>query len=319
MHTETHRIESDDDITISLRERSATDPDTAVVFVHGATYAGRAAFDPVGAPEYSWLAWAADAGRAAFAVDIRGYGRSERPPAMDAGDESETPPSRASEAVTDVDAAIRAVETQFSGPIHLVGTSWGTMIIGRLLTMSDAPDVASVTLHAPVFEPDSSLLDGMRTDPPPIRTMTHNEVQSRWNEQVSTDPPAAIREGTADSDPVFDAFWTSLVSSEQGMDGDDAIVAPNGTLADLAEASAGDPPYDPDAIDVPTLVVRGSLDPTSTREDAFRVYDRLSIPDDEAVYTEIDGGTHFVHLERRRKTLYETVDTFQSGAIERTQ
>ena len=90
MHTETHRIESDDDITISLRERSATDPDTAVVFVHGATYAGRAAFDPVGAPEYSWLAWAADAGRAAFAVDIRGYGRSERPPAMDAGDESET-------------------------------------------------------------------------------------------------------------------------------------------------------------------------------------------------------------------------------------
>jgi alpha-beta hydrolase superfamily lysophospholipase len=312
MHTDAHRIESTDGITISLRERSAPDPDAAVVFVHGATYAGRAVFDPRDAPEYSWLAWAADAGRAAFAVDIRGYGDSDRPPAMDDGDASERPPARAPEAATDVAAAIEAVRERFACPVHLVGTSWGTMIAGRLLSAADAPEVASVTLHAPVFEPDPSLLDGMVRDPPPTRTVSRAEVLSRWNEQIHTDPPAAIRDGTAGSDPVFDAFWASLTGSGQGVDGGDAIVAPNGTLADLAAGSAGDPPYDPEAIDVPTLVVRGSLDPTSTREDALGVYDRLSVPDDEAVYAGIEGGTHFVHLERRRTALYRTVDAFQS-------
>ena len=37
MHTATHRIESDDGLGLSLRERSHDDPDAAVVFVHGAT------------------------------------------------------------------------------------------------------------------------------------------------------------------------------------------------------------------------------------------------------------------------------------------
>lgn len=88
---------------------------------------------------------------------------------------------------------------------------------------------------------------------------------------------------TAGSDPVFEAFWDSLTSSRQGVDGDDAIVAPNGAL-----------------------VVRGSPDPTATRADALRRYDRLSVPDGEAIYTETDGGTHFLH---------RAVDSFQSGIV----
>ena len=329
MHTDTHRIESTDGVEISLRERSAPDPRAAVVFVHGATYAGHAVFDPRGVPEHSWLAWAAESGLAAFAVDVRGYGDSDRPRSMgsesEGGHETETetedasPPARAPEAAADVAAAIEAVRERHSVPVHLVGTSWGTMIAGRLLTSPDSPEVASVALHAPVFEPDPSLLDRMVRDPPPTRTVTRAEVLSRWDRQVPADPPASIRDGSADSDPVFEAFWTSLAASGQGVDGENAIVAPNGTLADLAAASAGEPPYDPEAIDVPTLVVRGSLDPTSTREDALRVYDRLSVPDGEASYAEIDGGTHFLHLEGRREALYETVDAFQSGALDRSR
>lgn len=316
MRTETHRIESDEGLSIALRERSSTDPDAAIVFVHGATYAGRAAFDPREAPERSWLLWAAKANRAAFAVDIRGYGDSERPAGMARGTETGTTPARATEAATDVAAVLRFVRDRVSCPVHLVGTSWGTMIAGRLLTRDDAPDVASVALYAPVFEPDTELLSGMGTDPAPTRTVTRAEAKRRWDEQVPTDPPAAIRDGTADSDPVFEAFWDSLVSSGQGIDGEDAIVAPNGTLVDLAEAAGGNQPYDPGAVDVPTLVVRGSLDPTATRADALRVYDRLSVPNDVSMYAEIAGGTHFLHLERRRKALYRTVDAFQTDAVE---
>lgn len=311
MRTETHRIESTDGATINLRERSPDDPDAAVLFVHGATYAGRAAFDPIGAPERSWLRWVAGAGKAAFAVDIRGYGDSERPPETVGPDEPL--PSRLPEATADVAAAIETVRERVAGPLHLVGTSWGTMISGALLARPDAPEVASVTLHAPVFAPDESLLDGLAPDDPgATRELTRAEVRSRWNDQVPTEPAAAIRGGTAEEDPVFEAFWDSLAASRQGV-GEGTIVAPNGTLADLSAAAAGERPYDPAAIRVPTLVVRGSLDPTATRADALSVYDALSVPNDDAVYAEIEGGTHFVHLEDRREALYETVEAFQSG------
>lgn len=314
MHTETHEIITEDGIAISLRERSADDPTAAVVFVHGATYAGRSIFDPVGAPEYSWLVWAANAGLAAFAVDIRGYGDSQRPPGMDASTHAGEPPVRAIEATEDVRAAIRTVRERFSCPVHLVGTSWGSMIAGALLVGSNTPDLASVTLHAPVFEPTGDLVDGLVDGvTEPFRTVGKTEARSRWNEQVPSDPPARIRGGTEASDPAFEAFWESLVSSGQGIDGEDAIVAPNGTLQDLSEASRGNHVYDPAVIDVPTLVIRGSLDPTATREDALRIYDGLDVPDDESAYVEIEGGTHFVHLERRRTALYEAVDAFRSG------
>ena len=71
MRTETHRIEAGDGLEISLRERSASDPEAAIVFVHGATYASRAVFDPRGMPDHAWLTWAAEADSAAFGVDIR--------------------------------------------------------------------------------------------------------------------------------------------------------------------------------------------------------------------------------------------------------
>lgn len=295
---------------LRLWEAATADPDGAVLFVHGATYAGRSIFAPA-ALDPTWLRWTADAGLSAFAVDLRGYGDSERPPGMDDPDPEE-PPVRAAEAAEDVRAALGTVREDVDGPVHLVGTSWGTMIAGRLLTAADAPQVASLTLHAPVFEPDSALVEQFdAADPSPTRTVTREEARQRWDAQVTTDPPAASRGGDASEDPVFDAFWSALADSGQGVEGEDAIVAPNGTLADIAAAADGEAPYHPAALDVPTMVVRGSLDTSSTREDALRVYDALDLPGDDAVYAEIEGGTHFVHLERRRTALFEAVGAFQ--------
>ena len=55
--------------------------DTVVLFVHGAGTPGSASFD-VPYQDYSWMAFLAAAGYDAFAVDLTGYGRSTRPPAM---------------------------------------------------------------------------------------------------------------------------------------------------------------------------------------------------------------------------------------------
>ena len=52
-----------------------------VLFVHGAGTPAEVAFD---APysDFSWMAYLADAGFDVFAMDMIGYGRSTRPPAM---------------------------------------------------------------------------------------------------------------------------------------------------------------------------------------------------------------------------------------------
>lgn len=74
-------------VKLFLRERvSAAMPerilgDKVVLFVHGAGTPGSVAFD-VPYQDYSWMAFLAAAGYDTFAVDLTGYGRSTRPPAM---------------------------------------------------------------------------------------------------------------------------------------------------------------------------------------------------------------------------------------------
>jgi len=274
----------------------------AVLFVHGATYPGRAAFAP--APAYSWLAATAEAGRDAFALDVRGYGGSDPVPGMDADPGEAEPPVRADTAAGDVRAALATLD---HGRVHLVGYSWGTMIAGTLLADRGVPDVASYAAFAPVFRlSEGRAADFDPGDPPrPARVVTESEARERWESQFpeGTDPEAWRDPG------AFRAFWDAVHGSNQGLAGaeEPAIRAPNGTLVDLQRAAAGEDPYDPGAVEVPTMVVRGSNDPTATREDALVLFDALG---DARRYVELAGGTHFMPLEHRRGELYATLNGF---------
>src|SRR5215207_3678694 len=56
--------------------------DKTVLFVHGATYPSETAFD-LQLDGTSWMDYIARAGYDVYLVDVRGYGRSTRPAAMD--------------------------------------------------------------------------------------------------------------------------------------------------------------------------------------------------------------------------------------------
>jgi len=275
-------------------ERAPTDAATAVLFVHGATYAGRGAFDADG---YSWLAATADAGRAAYAVDLRGYGDSEPPAALEAPAPDDEPAVRAATAARDAATALDGLRDAYDR-VHLVGYSWGTIVAGTLLTDHDVA-VDSLVQYAPVYRPPESLRErfGPGDSPAAYRTVTEAGARDRW---------AAQRADGTVPDDAFAAFWDAVVSSGQRV-GDDEIRAPNGTLVDLAAAIDG-APYDAAAIDAPTLVVRGSLDTASTRPDALALFDALGA--DDRTYAEIAGGTHFTQLERPRTALVETIAGF---------
>src|SRR3954470_15995886 len=55
--------------------------DRVVLFVHGAGTPAEVSFD-VPYQDYSWMAYLAHAGFDVFSMDMTGYGRSTRPPAM---------------------------------------------------------------------------------------------------------------------------------------------------------------------------------------------------------------------------------------------
>lgn len=61
--------------------RAASLSDRVVLFIHGAGTPAEVAFDTP-APDYSWMAYLADAGFDVFAMDTTGYGRSARPAPM---------------------------------------------------------------------------------------------------------------------------------------------------------------------------------------------------------------------------------------------
>lgn len=275
-------------------ERTPADATEAVFFVHGATYGGRSAFGPEG---FSWLDAVATAGRAASAVDVRGYGESERPPELASPAAENDPVVRASTAAQDAATALADISDSYES-VHLVGYSWGTLITGLLLTEQHA-EVASLVQYAPVYRPPESHADRLSSGDSPgaYRRVTEAETRSRWAEQRPDDTVP---------DDAFAAFWDTLVSSGQRID-DGEIVAPNGTLVDVRE-SIETPLYDPGEIAVPTLVVRGSLDTSSIRSDALALFDAVGATD--RTYTEISGGTHFLQFEPRRDVLYDTVRSF---------
>ena len=100
-----------------------------VLFVHGATFPASSTFD-VALPgpdstQVSWMDELAGQGFDVYALDIRGYGGSTRPPAMSQPPEANAPFARASDAVRDIGAAVDFIlARRKSRRITLIGWSW---------------------------------------------------------------------------------------------------------------------------------------------------------------------------------------------------
>lgn len=307
-------VTASDGTRLRLWNVSDSDASEAVLFVHGATYPTRAVFaPPIEDQTYSWLHGAARRGRAAFAVDLRGYGESDSPTSTD-GENDSAIPARAEDAADDVAAALEAIRDRFDR-VHLVGYSWGSIVCGYYLTAVE-DDVASLTQAAPVYRPPPEVGDRFAgTDSiEPFRRITREDVRDRWDEQIPEEVPPAEWRGDGGDGSILDAVWKGIASSNHRLKGTDAptVAVPNGTLLDLRAAANDEPVYDAAEIAVPTLVVRGTLDPTATRTDALALYDELADGAPTREYAEIGGATHFLPVERRRTALYDAVDSYQT-------
>jgi len=303
----THALPQPDEpgLRLHLRERRpAGEAVAAALLVHGATFAS--GLWDIALPGASLLDALAAAGCAAYALDIRGYGRSHgcTPP-------EGAPYARADAALRDIDLAVDFVRKREGRErIGLLGGSWGTVTGGLYAAGPLAAKLDRLVLYAPLYAARNTDWLAMIADPadparpnPALgacRMVTEATARARWDGEIPLADKTLWRD-----EAVFQAL---LADSLAAAGGGGSFPAPNGCLIDLFEVFSGRPLYDAAAVTVPALLLRGDADPTSTRADALGLFDRLGSRVKR--YVEIGQGAHFIAAERNAWQVFDEVATF---------
>ena len=272
-----------------------------VLFVHGATFPVVAAFD-MDLPGGSWMANIAERGFDVYAVDVRGYGGSTRPPAMDQDPAANPPFAGTRDAVRDVAAAAEFIfKRRGVTRLNIVGWSWGTTTMATYAAENPAK-VVKVVLFAPVWlterrpQYQGAYRTGTRES---VRTQTTAGLPQERIEEIS---PSAW----------YDKWWSVLQATDPGgaTRTPPVIRAPNGVFKDLSEYwGSGKPFYDPAAIRAPTLLVVGEWDATTPPAGAQELFKHLTGSKDRRLLI-LAEGSHQMALERNRLHLIRAVQGF---------
>jgi pimeloyl-ACP methyl ester carboxylesterase len=281
-------------------------PEKILLFVHGATYPAESAFD-LKLNGLSWMDYIAGHGYDVYLVDLRGYGRSTRPPQMSRPAEDNQPFERTEAAVKDVGAAVDFILKRRGVPrIDLLGWSWGTEIMGWY-TARNNDKVDRLVLYAPIW---------ISTSPPAInpggnlgayRSVTREAAKNRWLKGVPEDKAAELIPAG-----WFEAWWEATSASDpQGAQLTPPVVrAPNGVVQDIGEFwAAGKAQYDPGDIRVPTFLAHAEWDADTPSAMLHAYFAQLTHAPYKR-YVEIGEGTHQVMLEKNRMQLFREVQQF---------
>jgi pimeloyl-ACP methyl ester carboxylesterase len=241
-------------------------------------------------------------------VDLRGYGLSDRGPALAVPPGDNPPQTRTETAVADLGAVLDWMAGTVSPePPVLIGWSWGTTLCASLAARGDGR-VAALVLVGPQWTREAV--------PPALagagplgayRRVTAEAALTRKLQGV----PDAHRDAL--SPPHWLAAWTeALLASDPEATAHDppAFRAPNGTLADTLEIwCRGRVPYDPAAIRCPVQIVVGEWDAETPPAMARGLFSALTASPDKRL-TEIGRATHAIVIERARTALFATADAF---------
>jgi pimeloyl-ACP methyl ester carboxylesterase len=281
-------------------------PEKVLLFVHGSTYPAETAFDlPLNG--MSWMDYIAQHGYDVYLVDLRGYGRSTRPPQMSAPADDNAPIVRTETAVRDVGSAVDFITKRTGAPkLNLLGWSWGTSIMGWY-TAQHNDKVNKLVLYAPqCLRTEASLTDsGGKLGA--YRSVSMASAKERWLKGVPEDKKASL----------IPAGWfeqwaqaTVATDPEGAKQNPPVLRAPNGTVQDSRDYwSAGKPLYDPGMIRVPTLLAHAEWDADLPNPMLYAYFSKLTNAPYKR-YVQIGEGTHTVIMEKNRMQLFQAVQQF---------
>jgi pimeloyl-ACP methyl ester carboxylesterase len=302
----------DPGISIFVRNKRPADltafrPERTVLYVHGATYPASTSFD-LPLDGVSWMDYLAARGYDVWLLDVRGYGRSTRPPEMAESPDKHPPIVRSDVAIRDIAAVVEFILKRRNIPrLNLIGWSWGTTTMATYTTQNPGK-VARLVLYAPGWIRRAPPL--IRVGPGPLgawRATTRAQALTRWLSGVPADKTAAlIPPGWFDQ--WADAAWAD---DPVGAQQDPPVIrAPNGVLADSAEYwSSNKPYYDPAKITVPTLLVGAEWDADLPPYMAQTLFPLL-VNSPGKRYVLLAEGTHTMLMEKNRLELFRAVQAF---------
>lgn len=282
-------------------------PERLLLYVHGSSFPSEATFD-LELNGLSWMDYIAQRGYDVYLMDVRGYGRSTRPPEMAVPAEQNEPIVRTETAVSDVSAAVDFIlKRRQVKKIALLGWSWGTSLIGSY-TAQHNDRVVKLVLYAPTWTgnlPPGVIGGGAKLGA--YRWVAGDAVKNSWLGGV----PVSKR---ADVIPPgwFEAFVDAMLASDPAGSrmNPPKMRAPNGAMADHRDFwNAGKALYDPGEIRVPTLLAHGEWDAIYPNELLYGCFAQL-VNAPYKRYVQIGEATHFVMIEKNRMELFEAVQQF---------
>jgi pimeloyl-ACP methyl ester carboxylesterase len=260
-----HTVDADGH-PIAVWEKSPSGARGAIVLLHGRTWSALPNFDlQVPGEELSLMDGLAEAGYAAFAVDLRGYGQTPR---------DETGWVTPGRSAKDLKATLEHVQLLIGSapPPALLGWSRGSKV--AQLTVQRWPELVSSLVffgYSPTFAGAPLADDEENTRP----ARAPNTAANAASDFIT---PGSISQVAIDT-YVKSALEADPVRSDWGRAGEwdelDAV-----------------------KVRVPTLLLNGEFDPIATPEQRRSLFNSLGTTDREVI--EIVGGDHMAFLESCR-------------------
>jgi len=281
--------------------------DRMVLFVHGATYPAETTFD-LELDGLSWMDFIAQRGYDVYLMDVRGYGRSTRPPEMALPAADNPPIVHTDVAVRDLGSVLdHILARRHVARLSLLGWSWGTMIAGAYAAQSSAK-LERLVLYAPIWlaeTPYPSRPLGA------YRTVAMDRARQRWLTDVAAD-----RQRDLIPSGWFEAWWKATLEADPvgAQQRPPVVRAPNGVIDDIQRYFGADTRYyDPSKITVPVLLIHAEWDVETPAHMSQALFARLTGAPLKR-YVVIGEGTHFVLLERNREQLFRETQLFLDEA-----
>jgi len=222
-----------------------------LLYVHGTSQAASSTFD-LPLDGFSWMDYIARSGYDVYLIDLRGYGRSTRPPEMEKPASENPPIVRTDVAVKDVEAAVDHILARRGlTKLNLMGWSSGTAIMGRYATQN-SDKVNRLLLYAPPWISEAPST-GSQAPLGAYQTWTMEQARSRLQD-------GAPEEKKKDLMPAawFEAWSAATLAIDPvGAKQTPPVVrTPNGPVQDTREYEfAGKPLWEPSEIKAPTLTL----------------------------------------------------------------
>ncbi len=270
------------DVRLFLWQKPATVASKGtILFVHGSSMAGQPTFDlhVPGRPHSSVMEWFAERGFDTWALDMEGYGRSDkkRPINFDIANGAD-----------DIAVAVAHIGKK----VMMYGISSGALR-AAMYAQRHPEKVARLALDAMVWTGEGSpTLAERKKRLPEFAAKNRRPIDRAFVRSIFSRDHA----GCADEATV-EAFATAILAL------DDSV--PTGTYVDMCSKL---PLVDPAKIPVPTIVMRGEYDGIASMEDVTAFFSRL--PNTDKQLAVMAGISHASFQQKNYLMVYHILHSF---------